>query len=99
MFNVELAIETTELKKYFNDIHAVDGLNLKIQKGSLYGILGPNGAGKSTTIRMLSTVLHPTSGHAKILGFDLKKDAHEIKKFSAISKSLSSILTILYRSK
>jgi len=96
---VELAIETTELKKYFNDIHAVDGLNLKIQKGSLYGILGPNGAGKSTTIRMLSTVLHPTSGHAKILGFDLKKDAHEIKKFSAISKSLSSILTILYRSK
>ena len=80
MNKLELAIETTELKKYFDEIHAVDGLNLKIPKGSLYGILGPNGAGKTTTIRMLSTILHPTSGNAKILGFDLKKDAREIKK-------------------
>jgi len=80
VINLENAIEIINLKKNFNDIHAVDGINLTIPKGSLFGILGPNGAGKTTTIRMLSTVLHPTSGNAKILGFDLKQEAKEIKK-------------------
>ena len=80
MINLENAIEIINLKKNFNDIHAVDGINLTIPKGSLFGILGPNGAGKTTTIRILSTVLHPTSGNAKILGFDLKQEAKEIKK-------------------
>ena len=80
MNNLENAIEIIDLKKDFNDIHAVDGINLTIPKGSLFGILGPNGAGKTTTIRILSTVLHPTSGNAKILGFDLKQEAKEIKK-------------------
>jgi len=78
--NLENAIEIIDLKKNFNDIQAVDGINLTIPKGSLFGILGPNGAGKTTTIRILSTVLHPTSGNAKILGFDLKQEAKEIKK-------------------
>jgi ABC-2 type transport system ATP-binding protein len=77
---LENAIETQNLKKHFNEIHAVDGIDIKIPKGSLYGVLGPNGAGKTTTIRMLSTVLHPTSGDAKVLGFDIKKEAHEIRK-------------------
>ncbi|MFX1259259.1 MAG: ABC transporter ATP-binding protein [Promethearchaeota archaeon] len=77
---MELAIETSNLKKYFNEIHAVDGIDLKIAKGSLFGVLGPNGAGKTTTIRMLSTALHPTSGAAKVLGFDIRKEAREIKK-------------------
>ena len=77
---MQIAIETNNLKKYFNDIHAVDGIDLKVPKGSLYGVLGPNGAGKTTTIRMLSTILHPTSGDAKVLGFDIRKEAREIKK-------------------
>jgi len=77
---MEIAIETNNLKKYFDDIHAVDGIDLKIPKGSLYGVLGPNGAGKTTTIRMLSTVLHPTSGDAKVLGCDVRKEAREIRK-------------------
>ena len=77
---MEIAIETHNLKKYFNDIHAVDGIDLQIPKGSLFGILGPNGAGKTTTIRMLSTVLHPTDGNATVLGFDFKKETREIKK-------------------
>lgn len=74
------AIETKDLKKYFGDIHAVDGIDLKIPKGSLFGVLGPNGAGKTTTIRMLSTILHPTSGDAKVLGFDVKKEVSKIKR-------------------
>ncbi len=77
---LDLAIETNNLKKYFGDIHAVDGIDLQIPKGSLFGVLGPNGAGKTTTIRMLSTVLYPTSGGATVLGFDIKKDAQKIKK-------------------
>ncbi len=77
---LEYAIETYNLRKFFVDIHAVDGIDLKIPKGSLYGVLGPNGAGKSTTIRMLSTILYPTSGSATILGYDLLKNRNEIKK-------------------
>ncbi len=77
---MEYAIETSNLKKYFGDIHAVDGIDLKIPKGYLYGVLGPNGAGKTTTIRMLSTILYPTDGEATILGFNLRKEASEIRK-------------------
>ncbi|MFX0029877.1 MAG: ABC transporter ATP-binding protein [Candidatus Hermodarchaeota archaeon] len=77
---MEFAIETNNLKKYFGDIHAVDGIDLQIPKGTLYGVLGPNGAGKTTTIRMLSTVLPPTDGNATVLGFDIRKEAREIKK-------------------
>lgn len=77
---METAIEIQNLKKYFDDIHAVDGIDLKIPKGSLFGVLGPNGAGKTTTIRMLSTILHPTSGDAKVLGFDIKKEAPKIRR-------------------
>ena len=74
------AIETYDLKKNFGDIHAIDGINLNIPKGSLFGVLGPNGAGKTTTIRILCTILPPTSGNAKILGFDVKKEAREVRK-------------------
>ncbi|GAH25264.1 unnamed protein product [marine sediment metagenome] len=77
---MEYAIETHGLKKYFGDIHAVDGIDLKIPKGYLYGVLGPNGAGKTTTIRMLSTILYPTDGEATVLGFNLRKEASEIRK-------------------
>jgi ABC-2 type transport system ATP-binding protein len=79
VINMETAIETTNLKKYFGDIHAVDGIDLQIPKGALYGFLGPNGAGKTTTISMLSTILPPTSGTAKILGYDIHKDAKKIR--------------------
>ncbi|MCJ7651449.1 MAG: ATP-binding cassette domain-containing protein [Candidatus Lokiarchaeota archaeon] len=77
---MDLAIETNNLKKYYKDIHAVDGIDLALPKGSLFGFLGPNGAGKTTTISMLSTVLPPTSGKATILGYDLEKQSNKIKE-------------------
>ncbi len=77
---MDLAIETSNLKRYFGEIHAVDGINLQIPKGSLFGVLGPNGAGKTTTIKMLSTILFPTNGNATVLGFNIKKEAREIKR-------------------
>ena len=75
-----LAVETHGLKKYFGDIHAVDGIDLAVPKGMLYGILGPNGAGKTTTISILTTILPKTAGDAKILGFDVETEAKEIRK-------------------
>ncbi|MHA1804935.1 MAG: ABC transporter ATP-binding protein [Promethearchaeota archaeon] len=77
---MELAIETNRLKKKFGNLVAVDEIDLEIPQGKLFGFLGPNGAGKTTTISMLSTILPPTSGNAFILGYDLEKEAKEIKK-------------------
>jgi len=72
-------IEVQDLKKSFNGIKAVDGINLKIRKGELFSLLGPNGAGKSTTIRMLTTVLKPTNGDAKVMDYSLIKEKNKIK--------------------
>ena len=66
-----LAVETSCLTRYFGDVHAVDGLDLRVEEGTFYGFLGPNGAGKSTTIKMLTGLLAPTSGTMRVLGADL----------------------------
>ena len=65
------AIETTNLVKTFGETRALDGVDLTIRSGSVYGLLGPNGAGKTTTIRVLTTLLKPTSGRAVVLGHDV----------------------------
>lgn len=82
--NHDIAIETHDLKKHYGDVKAVDGINIKIRKGALFGFLGPNGAGKTTTISMLSTILKPTSGTATILGHDLRKDATNIRNLIGV---------------
>jgi len=65
---METIVETVELRKHFGPIHAVDGLNLSVRAGEIYGLLGPNGSGKTTLIRLLIGLLRPTSGCASILG-------------------------------
>ena len=72
-------IEVQDLEKSFNGIKAVDGISLKIRKGELFSLLGPNGAGKSTTIRMLTTVLKPSNGNARIKDYSLIKEKDKIK--------------------
>lgn len=69
-----LAVETDRLTKVFGSLRAVDGLNLQIEQGEIFGFLGPNGSGKSTTIRMLLDELRPTSGTARIFGLDTHAD-------------------------
>ena len=76
----ENAIEMENLTKKFGDFTAVDNLSLDISKNEIFGFLGPNGAGKSTTIRMLCTLSKPTSGSAQIAGYDVMKDAAEVRK-------------------
>jgi ABC-2 type transport system ATP-binding protein len=70
----DYAIETQNLTRRFGDLAAVDGVTLKIPKGQLYGFLGLNGAGKTTTIRMLTTLLPPSAGTAKLWGHDVMKE-------------------------
>jgi len=70
----ELAIETQSLHKNYGNIAAVDGLNMRVPRGSIYGFLGRNGAGKTTTIRILSGLAHPTSGTMRVLDLDPHAD-------------------------
>jgi len=74
------AIETEGLTKRFGNFTAVDHIDLNVRKGEIYGFLGPNGAGKSTTIRMLCTLLTPTSGTARVDGYDVIHNANDVRK-------------------
>lgn len=74
------AIEIYNLTKKFGDFTAVDDLSLNVKEGEIFGFLGPNGAGKSTTIRVLCTLAQPTSGSARIAGFDLVKDSARVRE-------------------
>lgn len=69
------AIETSALTCRFGDLTAVDGLDLTVAAGEVFGLLGPNGAGKTTVIKMLTTLLPPTSGEAKVAGLDVRRRA------------------------
>lgn len=73
------AIDARCLVRKFGDKAAVDGVNISVTKGEIYGFLGPNGAGKSTTLRMLTTLLAPTSGSATVAGFDITTQANEVR--------------------
>jgi len=73
-------IETHDLTRRFGAFTAVDHVNIQVPRGEIYGLLGPNGAGKSTIIRMLSTLLVPTSGSATVAGFDVSREANDVKK-------------------
>jgi ABC-2 type transport system ATP-binding protein len=73
-------IETQELTKHFKDVQAVRGIDLRVEPGELVAILGPNGAGKSTTLRMLTTLIPPTSGSARVAGFDVTRQQREVRQ-------------------
>ena len=73
-------IETYDLNRAFNGVPAVVNMNLRVEQGAFYGFLGPNGAGKSTTMKMLTGLLAPTSGTARIFGLDLQQDSLAIKQ-------------------
>jgi ABC-2 type transport system ATP-binding protein len=75
----DLAIATTGLTRRFGDLTAVDGVDLRIPRGEVYGFLGPNGAGKSTVVRMLVTLLTPTSGSATVAGHDIVDEPNAVR--------------------
>jgi len=77
---MENIIEVNNLTKKFKNFTAVDQVSFNVKKGEIFGFLGPNGAGKSTTIRMLTTLLTPTSGTAKVDGLDITKHQDKVRK-------------------
>jgi ABC-2 type transport system ATP-binding protein len=85
------AIEISRLTRVFGPLRAVDDINVSVTAGSIFGMLGPNGAGKSTTIKMLTTILPPTSGTASVAGFDIVRQPGEVRRrIGYVSQMLSA---------
>ena len=81
-----LAIETKGLvKRYNEEVLAVDGIDLAIEDNTIYSLLGPNGAGKTTTLSILTTLLEPTAGSAKVRGLDVVKQANDVRNLIGVT--------------
>jgi len=89
--NVKFAVEAKGLIKTFGNHRAVDGVDLMVPTGSIYGVLGPNGAGKTTTIRMLATLLRADAGSAKIFGYDVVKDSQVVRQLIGVTGQYASV--------
>ena len=90
------AIVVDGLVKRFGDVHALEGISFEVPAGTVFGLLGPNGAGKTTAIRILATVLEPDGGRAEVLGFDVLRNAREVRyriglagQFAAVDPNLT----------
>ena len=86
-----LAIEATGLVKVFGETRAVDGIDLAVRSGSVYGVLGPNGAGKTTAIKMLATLLRPDAGSATVFGHDVVQEANAVRSAVSLTGQLASV--------
>ncbi|GAA2145543.1 daunorubicin resistance protein DrrA family ABC transporter ATP-binding protein [Nocardioides koreensis] len=87
----DLAVHARGLVKTFGDLRAVDGVDLDIPAGSIYGVLGPNGAGKTTTIRMLTTLLRPDAGTASVFGHDVVREAADVRRRISLTGQFASV--------
>ncbi len=87
----DLAVETDGLVKTFGTTRAVDGVSLAVPRGCVYGVLGPNGAGKTTTIRILTTLLRPDGGSARVLGRDVVREAAAVRQMVSLTGQFASV--------
>lgn len=87
----ELAVDARGLVKIFGDNRAVDGIDLHVPAGSIYGVLGPNGAGKTTTINMLATLLRPDGGTATIFGHNVEKEPQIVRQLIGVTGQYASV--------
>ncbi|MPV36222.1 ATP-binding cassette domain-containing protein [Georgenia subflava] len=86
-----MAIEATGLVKHFGETKAVDGVDLAVPAGTVYGVLGPNGAGKTTVVRMLATLLRPDAGSARVLGHDILTEADAVRTNVGLTGQYASV--------
>ena len=91
MTHANVAIETSGLTKAFGGTRAVDGVDMTVPAGSVYGFLGPNGAGKTTTVRMLATLLRPDGGTARIFGHDVVREAEAVRSRVSLTGQFASL--------
>ncbi|AKS37281.1 ABC transporter [Anoxybacillus gonensis] len=90
-FNSDWAIEANGLVKIFGHNRAVDGVDLRVRAGTIYGVLGPNGAGKTTTVKMLATLLRPDGGSARIFGYDVVKEPQIVRQLIGVTGQYASV--------
>src|SRR5918995_1637130 len=76
----EAAIVVERLTKRYGEVAALDGIDLEVQEGTVFGLLGPNGAGKTTAVRVLATILHPDAGRAEVLGRDVVREPDAVRR-------------------
>jgi ABC-2 type transport system ATP-binding protein len=88
---MKLAIETSGLVKTFGKTRAVDGIDLAVPAGTVYGMLGPNGAGKTTVVRMLATLLRPDAGEAQVFGHDVRRDPDAVRRRVSLTGQYASV--------
>ena len=91
MTSSPLAVEATGLVKTFGSNRAVDGVDLRVEAGTVYGVLGPNGAGKTTTISMLATLLQPDGGEARVFGHDVRREPQTVRSLIGVTGQYASV--------
>ena len=96
--SVPAAVETSRLHKRYGDVHALRGVDLRVETGSVFGLLGPNGAGKTTAVRILTTLLAPDEGSASVAGFDVVRDDAKVRahiglagQYAAVDENLTGL--------
>jgi ABC-2 type transport system ATP-binding protein len=85
------AIDAVGLVKNFGQLRAVDGVDLEVRQGEIFGVLGPNGAGKTTTLKMLATLLPIDAGHARVFGVDVAREPHRIRQLLGVTGQYASV--------
>ncbi|MEC4020713.1 ATP-binding cassette domain-containing protein [Streptomyces sp. H27-D2] len=92
---MEIAIQAEGLGKRYGDHQALAGVDLEVRTGTVLGLLGPNGAGKTTTVRLLATLLEPDSGHARVAGFDVVREAREVRRRIGLAGQYAAVDELL----
>jgi ABC-2 type transport system ATP-binding protein len=85
------AVETSGLHKSYGDVQALRGIDLRVETGSVFGLLGPNGAGKTTAVRILTTLLDPDEGSARVAGFDVVRDAKKVRQHIGLAGQYAAV--------
>jgi ABC-2 type transport system ATP-binding protein len=87
----ELAVEASGLEKSYGSVRVLDGVDLRVERGSVFALLGPNGAGKTTTVRILATLIRPDAGQARVAGFDVVRDPRRVRRAISLTGQYAAV--------